>query len=247
MNRHAVPIAIVAVALASVLSAEENMWTFNGGKASLEADGIVVEQGNRTLSIDACFVAKGWGFRTIKDAIKGVSCDDGSLRMSFSAVSPPDARWQNDLPMLIVVKGVSTGYSDGSLRLAENHRVSVEQDIIDAEQDDSLAIVPLVQSFLEFDSLGGLIVGEHLRVRQLQVKPQRGEFRSVQIESAILAGKVGRRGVRSGFPVDGNGCVHHEFVNDPETVDRSTEILLRIHCLAGRDGECRTEGEKGNA
>ena len=117
MNRHAVPIAIVAVALASVLSAEENTWTFNGGKARLEADGIVVEQGNRTLSIDACFVAKGWGFRTIKDAIKGVSCDDGSLRIAFKAVSPPDARWQNDLPMLIVVKGVSTEYPDGSLRL----------------------------------------------------------------------------------------------------------------------------------
>ena len=117
MNRHAVPIAIVAVALASVLSAKEDTWTFNGGKARLEAGGIVVEQGNRTLSIDACFVAKGWGFQTIKDAIKGVSCDDGALRIAFKAVSPSDAKWQNDLPMLIIVKGDASDYSKDRLRM----------------------------------------------------------------------------------------------------------------------------------
>ena len=91
--------------------------SFGGGTARRQGEGVVVRQDSRSLDVCAYFVSRGWGFKPIKDSLARITVEDGTLRMSFSAVSPPDARWQNDLPMLIVVKGVSTGYSDGSLRL----------------------------------------------------------------------------------------------------------------------------------
>ena len=90
---------------------------FSCGTARRHGEGVVVRQDSRTLDVCAYFVSRGWGFKPIKGSLTRVTVEDGALRMSFSAVSPPDAHWQNDLPMLIVVKGVSTEYPDGCLRL----------------------------------------------------------------------------------------------------------------------------------
>ena len=112
-----VAIFCAAASLALRAGAEEQTWSFDGGTARREGDGVIVEQNGRELKIEACFVAKGWAFRTIPDAIRDVSSDKGRLKLSFRAVSPAGARWQDDLPMLVVVRGDASGYPDGRLRL----------------------------------------------------------------------------------------------------------------------------------
>ena len=44
--------------------------------------------------------------------------------------------------------------ADGRLGLAEHQVVTAEFHVIDAEQDDGLAVVALVEPLREFDSLG---------------------------------------------------------------------------------------------
>ena len=50
--------------------------------------------------------------------------------------------------------GTIAANSDGRFRLTEHHGVSAQFDIVDAEQDDRLAVVALVKSLLEFNPLG---------------------------------------------------------------------------------------------
>ena len=143
--------------------------------------------------------------------------------------------------------GAIASDADGSFRLPKYHVVSVQLDVIDAKQDDGLAVVTFVKPLREFDSLIRFAVGESLRVGPFQVEPEGGDVRGVEVESAVLAGEVRRGSVRGGFTVDGNGGIHLEFVHYPETIDRSAEILVRVQRLAGCEGKSRTEGEKGNA
>ncbi len=103
--------------VAGGLLADGQAWSFGETIARRAADGIVLTQGERTLRIDACFVAKGWGFRPIKDAIREVSCEGDTLKVEFRAVSPAGAQWQDNLPMLIIVRGDASSYPDGRLRI----------------------------------------------------------------------------------------------------------------------------------
>ena len=74
------------------MSEKAQELAFNGGTACRQGEGVVVRQGSRTLDVCAYFVSRGWGFKPIKDSLTRVTVEDGALRMSFSAVSPPDAR-----------------------------------------------------------------------------------------------------------------------------------------------------------
>ena len=63
-------------------------------------------------------------------------------------------------------------YSDRGFRLAEDHGIPAQGDIIDAEQNDGLAIVALVQAFLEENPFSRVVISKALDIEP-PVEPQR--------------------------------------------------------------------------
>lgn len=69
------------------------------------------------IEIHPTWVTPGWGFNTIRSAKCTATLKDGSLVLSFEAVAPVGFKTQDDLPMLIIVDGDGSSYSNGLFRL----------------------------------------------------------------------------------------------------------------------------------
>lgn len=70
------------------------------------------------ISVHPTWVAPGWVFNTIRGAKCSSALKDGNLVISFEAVAPAGFKTQDDLPMLIIVYGNGSAYSNGLFRLA---------------------------------------------------------------------------------------------------------------------------------
>ena len=109
-------VSLSVALLAGPLFASE-AGEYGGGKWHREGDRLVLVQGDRTLSLEARFVGKGWRFRPVAGSLAGVAVKDGVLLADFRGVAPAGAEFQDNLPMLLVVSGDAASYSDTRLRL----------------------------------------------------------------------------------------------------------------------------------
>ena len=125
----------------------------------------------------------------------------------------------------------------GSFGLMEDHPVSFQGDVIDAEENDGLAVVALVEALLEFDSLGRIVVGETLRIRPFKVEPKSRDVGGVKVQTAVFGGEIRRVRGFCGGSEDGQRSLDFKFVDYPETIRCAAEILVRVEGFTGT--ECK--------
>lgn len=123
----------------------------------------------------------------------------------------------------------------GSLGLTQDHIVAFQNDIIDAEEYDGFAVVALVQTLLEFNPLGRLVIGEGFRIRPFKVVPKGRDVGGVEVQTAVFAGEIRRVRSFCGGSEEAQRYVYLEFVDHPETVRGAAEILVGIEGFTGTE------------
>lgn len=135
----------------------------------------------------------------------------------------------------------------GGFGLAESHRVAIEDHIILAQENDGLAVVVGVESFLEEYLSRRLVVGESLDVGVEEIAPDLGEIGRVQKQASIHVAEVSSGGMGVCGAVDRGLGFHLEFVDHPESVDGAGEVLVRVQRLARAERQCRAGGDDDRA
>lgn len=110
-------ILMVLALSGSVATASARTLSFSGGDVQVTDEAAMLVRDGKTLRIEAQFVAKGWGFGTVKGGLRDARVEDGRLKLRFEGVAPSGAVHQDNLPMLVVLSGAAADYPEGLVRL----------------------------------------------------------------------------------------------------------------------------------